>query len=152
MIRREGMCFVFVSGVVADRKELRTAPRQEYAGWIYRLDSTACSSSPLHVGFVLHCDEENDYCATHPTEQVCLLTKCSEDGFYSSFFVIDDELEKRASWGRGYSVLGSEDGSESLQPHTVVLSQTVADALGVVNGDEVTIKLKLEYGRSACDE
>ena len=83
---------------------------------------------------------------------MCLLTKCSEDGFYSSFFVIDDELEKRASWGRGYSVLGSADGSETLPPHTVVLSQTVADALGVVNGDEVTIKLKLEYGRSACDE
>ena len=79
--------------------------------------------------------------------------ECSEDGFYSSFFVIDDALEKKAKWGRGYNVLGNEDGSdETLPPHTVVLSQTIADALDVVNGDEVMIKLKLEYGRRVCDE
>ena len=60
-------------------------------------------------------------------------------------FVIDDELERAANWGRGSSVTGETDST--LPPDTVVLSQNIADALHVANGDEVILQLQLEYAR-----
>ena len=51
-------------------------------------------------------------------------------------------LERAANWGRGSSVTG-EEGSP-LSPDTVVLSQNIADALHVTNGDVVILQLKLE--------
>lgn len=82
------------------------------------------------------------FCQSHPHASQCSSTVCSEDGFFTRVFVIDDALERTANWGRGSSVTG-EEGSP-LSPDTVVLSQNIADALHVTNGDVVILQLKLE--------
>lgn len=81
-------------------------------------------------------------CDSHPGAKRCSYTTCSEDGFFTQIFVIDDSLEREANWGRGSSVTGVE-GVE-LPPDTVVISQNIADALRVKNGDEVILQLRLE--------
>lgn len=82
------------------------------------------------------------FCDSHPGANRCHSTMCSEDGFFTKVFVIDDSLEREANWGRGSSVTGAE--GVPLPPDTVVISQNVADALRVKNGDEVILQLRLE--------
>ena len=58
--------------------------------------------------------------------------------------MIDDEKEQEAGWGRGYSVTGEEsDEATPLRPDEVVVSETIASSLQLLDRDRVYIKINL---------
>lgn len=72
------------------------------------------------------------------------MTVCKDGGTFSTVLVIDDEKEQEAGWGRGYSVTGEEiDEATPLQPDEVVVSETIASSLQLLDRDRVYIKLNL---------
>lgn len=115
-------------------QSLRSAPRQVYSGWIYREDDTNCSEELLNSTF----------CSATPDDPFCRMTVCKDGGTFSTVLVIDDEKEQEAGWGRGYSVTGEEiDEATPLQPDEVVVSETIASSLQLLDRDRVYIKLSL---------
>ena len=89
-------------------------------GWVYTSSSPSCSSI-LRDSNTVHI--------------------CDESGVYTSVYVVNDTQEQSIGWGRGFNSAGT-DGP--LPPQTIVVSEAIANALGIKEGSDVILQIQLE--------
>lgn len=89
-------------------------------GWVYGLSNPACSSVTRDSHTVFHCDQS---------------------GVYTSIYVVNDTQEMNIGWGRGFNSAGT---NEPIPSQSIIVSEAIANTLGLAEGDSVIIQIQLE--------